>query len=144
MFMQKLLYSPMGKMFILQPDEKTSPAHPLLPTGCALYALDNTRFGYTPQVLRAFLNQPHPLQTLSAPTTYGSEGTILRDHDSSNYLKALNAVLRRNTKVVVRRVREQRADHLWPLLISPSPHSWSHEQSLQTNGFISKEIMTGV
>ncbi|KAI9109824.1 hypothetical protein K1719_018865 [Acacia pycnantha] len=136
----KLLYSPMGKMFILQPDEKTSPAHPLLPSGCALYALDNTRFGYTSQVLKAFLNEPHPLQTLSAPTAYGSEGTILRDHDSSNYLKALNALLRRHSKVVARRPT---VDHLWPLLTSPSPHSWSHEQSLQTHSF-SKEIMTGV
>ncbi|XP_054783047.1 phospholipase A1 PLIP1, chloroplastic isoform X2 [Prosopis cineraria] len=134
----KLLYSPLGKMFILQPDEKTSPAHPLLPSGCDLYALDDTRFGYSAKVLGAFLNQPHPLQTLSDPTAYGSEGTILRDHDSSNYLKALNAVLRRHTKV-----RRQRIDHLWPLLASPSPHSWSHEQSMHSHGLISKEIMTG-
>ncbi|XP_028794720.1 phospholipase A1 PLIP1, chloroplastic [Neltuma alba] len=139
----KLLYSPMGKMFILQPDEKTSPAHPLLPSGCALYALDDTIFGYS-KVLRAFLNQPHPLQTLSDPTAYGSEGTILRDHDSSTYLKALNAVLRQHTKVFVRRVRRQRIDHLWPLLNSPSPHSWSHEQSFQSHALVSKEIMTGV
>ncbi|KAF7826170.1 phospholipase A1 PLIP1, chloroplastic [Senna tora] len=94
----KLLYSPLGKMLILQPDEKTSPAHPLLPSGSALYALDSTRCGYSPSVLRAFLNRPHPLQTLSHPTAYGSEGTILRDHDSSNYLKALNGVLRQHTK----------------------------------------------
>ncbi|XP_014491504.1 uncharacterized protein LOC106754074 isoform X1 [Vigna radiata var. radiata] len=140
----KLLYSPLGKIFILQPDEKTSPPHPLLPRGSAFYALDNTKPGYSPSVLRTFLNQPHPIDTLSDPTAYGSEGTILRDHDSSNYLKAVNGVLREHSKILLRRVRSQRINQLWPLLTSPSPHSWSHEQNLERCSLMTKEIVTGV
>ena len=117
--MQKLLYSPLGKLFILQPDEKSSPAHPLLPPDSALYVLDKTQIGYSTSALRAFLNSPHPLETLGDPTAYGSEGTICRDHDSSNYLKAVNGVLRQRSKMLVRKVREQR-NLLWPLLTSPS------------------------
>lgn len=141
---QKLLYSPLGKIFILQPDEKTSPPHPLLPRGSAFYALDNTKCGYSPSVLRTFLNQPHPIDTLSDPTAYGSEGTILRDHDSSNYLKAINGVLRKHSKITVGRMRKQRINQLWPLLTSPSPHSWSHEQNLERCSLRTKEIVTGV
>ncbi|KAJ1395005.1 Fungal lipase-like domain [Sesbania bispinosa] len=138
----KLLYSPLGKIFILQPDEKTSPHHPLLPSGSAFYALDNTKCGYSPSVLRTFLNQPHPIETLSDPTAYGSEGTILRDHDSSNYLKAVNGILRQHSKALVRRVRKQRINELWPLLTSPSPHSWSHEKNLERCSLMTKEIVT--
>lgn len=141
--MQKLLYSPIGKLFILQPDEKSSPPHPLLPPGSALYVLDKTQCEYSASALRAFLNNPHPLETLSDPTAYGSEGTILRDHDSSNYLKAVNGVLRQRTKMVDRKERKQR-NLLWPLLTSPSPHSWNHESDLQNSRLATKEIMTGV
>lgn len=69
-----------------------SPPHPLLPLGSGFYALDNSRCEYSPMVLRTFLNQPHPIETLSNPTAYGSDGTILRDHDCNNYLKAVNGV----------------------------------------------------
>ncbi|KAH7519494.1 hypothetical protein FEM48_Zijuj08G0042300 [Ziziphus jujuba var. spinosa] len=138
----KLLYSPLGKLFILQPDDKSSPPHPLLPLGTALYALDRTKCGFSASVLRAFLNNPHPLETLSDPTAYGSEGTILRDHDSSNYLKAVNGVLRKHTKLV-RKVRKEN-NLVWPLLTSPSPHSWSHESNMETRRLRTKEIMTGV
>lgn len=58
----------MGTIFILQPDEKSSPAHPLLPPGNALYALKNTQSANVASALRAFLNTPHPLETLSDPT----------------------------------------------------------------------------
>ncbi|KAG6619057.1 hypothetical protein I3842_Q110400 [Carya illinoinensis] len=140
----KLLYSPLGKLFILQPDEKSSPPHPLLPPGSALYALDKNQCGYSTNALAAFLNSPHPLETLSDPTAYGSDGTILRDHDSSNYLKAVNGVLRQRTKILdVRRVREQK-NLLWPLLTSPSPHTWNHESDLNNSSLTTKEIMTGV
>lgn len=142
-FMQKLLYSPLGKLFILQPDEKSSPPHPLLPPGSALYVLDKAHSGYSANALRTFLNSPHPLETLSDPTAYSSNGTILRDHDSSNYLKAVNGVLRQRTKMVVRRVRERR-NLLWPLLASPSPHTWNHDSNLNNNSLVTKEIMTGV
>ncbi|XWS46203.1 hypothetical protein CRYUN_Cryun14cG0044600 [Craigia yunnanensis] len=139
----KLLYTPLGKLFILQPNEKLSPPHPLIPPGNALYALDKTHCGYSLQALKAFLNCPHPLDTLSDLTAYGSEGTILRDHDSSNYLKAVNGVLRQHKKMFVRRARIERS-LLWPLLVSPSPHSWSHDTTLESSMLSNKEIMTSV
>ncbi|XP_065860229.1 phospholipase A1 PLIP1, chloroplastic [Euphorbia lathyris] len=137
----KLLYSPLGKLFILQPDEKSSPPHPLLPPGCALYTLDKTHCGYTANALSAFLNCPHPLETLSDPTAYGSEGTILRDHDSSNYLEAVNSVLKQTSKAALHRVRDER-NLLWPLFASPSPHSWNHEINSESNSLVAKEVMT--
>ncbi|PSS24214.1 Protein zntA like [Actinidia chinensis var. chinensis] len=140
---KKLLYSPMGKIFILQPDEKSSPPHPLLPPGSALYALENTHCGFTQTALRTFLNSPHPLDTLSNPTAYGSEGTILRDHDSSNYLKAINAVIRQQTKTAKR--EKKQSSPLWPILTSQSPHLWSHEQhNLTDNRMVKQEVMTSV
>lgn len=143
--LQKLLYSPLGKLFILQPDERTSPPHPLLPPGSALYALDKTKCGFSPSAVTAFINRPHPLHMLSYPSAYGSQGTILRDHDSSNYLKAVNGVLRRQKKPkTVRRKETREGNQLWPLLISPSPHSWSHVSHFEGGTFISKEVMTGV
>lgn len=133
----KLLYSPMGKLFILQPDEKSSPPHPLLPPGNALYTIEKIQYGIHNNALRTFLNSPHPLETLSDPTAYGSEGTILRDHDSSNYLKAVNAILRKDAKPTSSKVSNQ-GNHLWPLLISPSPHTWNHEGSWQDSRLLVK------
>ncbi|KAI5423826.1 phospholipase A1 PLIP1, chloroplastic isoform X1 [Lathyrus oleraceus] len=127
----KLLYSPLGKILILQPDEKTSPPHPLLPSESAFYELDSTICGYSSRVVSTFLNQPHPIETLSDPTAYGSEGTILRDHDSSNYLKAVNGILRQYSKAVAGRIRKQRIDELWP-------HLWSHEK----NTLMRKDIIS--
>lgn len=116
----------MGKIFILQPDEMSSPPHPLLPSGSAIYSLDNTNASLTKRAVKAFLNSPHPLKTLSDPTAYGPEGTILRDHDSSNYLKAINEVIREHTRIdkVEKATRER--NQLWPLLTSRSPHAWSN------------------
>ncbi|KAI7732954.1 hypothetical protein M8C21_004240 [Ambrosia artemisiifolia] len=124
------LYTPLGKMFILQPDEKSSPHHPLLPPGSALYAMENTHRGLTKTAIRAFLNSPHPIETLQHPTAYGSDGTILRDHDSSNYLKAVNGIIRQHTKTFIRRPKQQR-NLLWPLLTSQSPHHWSQETKIK-------------
>ncbi|KAH8516933.1 hypothetical protein H0E87_005044 [Populus deltoides] len=138
----KFLYSPLGKLFILQPDEKSSPPHPLLPPGSALYAFNKTQYGFSASAIKAFLNCPHPLETLSDPKAYGSEGTILRDHDSSNYLNAVNKVIRQNLKMV-RKVQEQR-NQLWPLLASPSPHSWNHENTLEKSVLGTKKVMTSV
>lgn len=138
---QKLLYAPLGKIFILQPDEKMSPQHPLLPAGSGLYALENRNRAITAASLRAFLNSPHPVETLSDPTAYGSEGAILRDHDSSNYLKAVNGVIRQQTRQLVKRARKQR-NLLWPLLTSQSPHAWSRGQNLE-DMLVTKDIMTG-
>ncbi|KAF6173018.1 hypothetical protein GIB67_006394 [Kingdonia uniflora] len=146
----KMLYSPLGQLYILQPDEKSSPPHPLLPRGSALYALDKTqsrRHVGMLSALKTFLNSPHPLETLSDPTAYGSEGTILRDHDSSNYLKALNGVLRQQSKVMVDRSGRNSLLHLWPLLMNSRlrPHPWSHQQDLDNTGLmLPKKVVTGV
>ncbi|KAJ8444721.1 hypothetical protein Cgig2_030395 [Carnegiea gigantea] len=140
--MQKMLYSPLGKIFILQPAKRLSPSHPWLPPGCALYSLDNAQPANAAMALKAFLNTPHPLQTLSDPTAYGSEGTILRDHDSSNYAKALNGVMGQYTKMALREVRKER--HLiWPLIASTSQRTWINEGNLE-NSTARKEIMTSV
>ncbi|XP_076920273.1 phospholipase A1 PLIP1, chloroplastic-like [Bidens hawaiensis] len=127
-----LLYTPMGKMFIIQPDEKSSPHHPLLPPGSALYTMENTTRGSTKNALRAFLNSPHPIETLQHPAAYGSDGTILKDHDSSNYLKAVNEIIRQHTKTFIKKPKEQR-NLLWPLLTSQSPHHWSQETNHEEN-----------
>ncbi|XP_010559192.1 PREDICTED: uncharacterized protein LOC104827671 [Tarenaya hassleriana] len=101
---QKLLYSPMGELLILQPDEKLSPPHPLLPPGSGLYVLSSTYTdtGEAEKELRAakrmFLNSPHPLEILSDRSAYGSEGIIKRDHDMSSYLKALKHMIRQELK----------------------------------------------
>ncbi|PIN26524.1 hypothetical protein CDL12_00727 [Handroanthus impetiginosus] len=124
----RLLYSPMGKLFILQPNENLSPSHPLLPPGSGLYALDSAKSFLNKNAIRAFLNSPHPIQTLSDPTAYGSDGTIIRDHDSSNYLKAINEVIRQDKRVIVRKTRKQK-NQMWPLLSSRSPHAWSQNMS---------------
>ncbi|KAI3967065.1 hypothetical protein MKW92_032878 [Papaver armeniacum] len=140
----KMLYTPLGQLFVLQPDEKLSPSHPLLPPGGALYALDKTQCGShlgIKSALKAFLNSPHPLETLSDPTAYGSEGTILRDHDSSNYLKAMNGVLRQRTKLVVRKSRKEGLHQLWPLLTTSQ--SWRDGQHLENRNLVSKEVITG-
>lgn len=140
--LQKLLYTPLGKLFIVQPDEKSSPLHPLLPPRRGLYALDNDRPGVPGNAIRAFLNEPHPLVTLSDPTAYGSEGTILRDHDSSNYLKAVNEILRQHTRTS-RTTRKQR-NQMWPLLTSPSPHLWSYESNFGISSSFPSKVLTGV
>ncbi|XP_074366693.1 phospholipase A1 PLIP1, chloroplastic [Apium graveolens] len=123
----KLLYTPMGKVFILQPDETSSPPHPLLPPGIALHALEDPQSGSSKNGLMTFLNSPHPLEMLRNPTAYGSDGTILRDHDSSNYLKAVNGVIRKHT--AVHRTNTRQGNILWPILTSQSPHAWGHFRS---------------
>ncbi|CAO2176696.1 unnamed protein product [Urochloa humidicola] len=93
----RALYTPMGATYILQPDSGASPRHPLLPEGAALFRFDPD--GAAPRAtvasaLRAFLNSPHPLETLSDLSAYGAGGAILRDHESSNYFRALSALAR--------------------------------------------------
>ncbi|CAN8254001.1 unnamed protein product [Cochlearia groenlandica] len=136
----KLLYSPMGKVFILQPSESVSPTHPWLPPGNALFVLDKSNESYSPAALRGFLNRPHPLETLSQRAAYGSEGSVLRDHDSKNYVKAVNGVIRQHTKLIVRRVRRERRDSVWPVLTSAERNSLINDRSLTKT----EEIMTRV
>ena len=93
----KALYTPMGATYILQPDSGVSPRHPFLPEGAALFRLDSddaARRALVASALRAFLNSPHPLETLSDLSAYGAGGAILRDHESCNYFRALSALAR--------------------------------------------------
>jgi len=127
---QRLLYAPVGQLLILQPDDRVSPTHYLLPTGCALYVLGHfmsTEIASEPSravQLRAaqieFLNSPHPLETLSDLGAYGLKGSICRDHDSRNYLKTITAVLRHELKRLRRLERAQRRQICWPLVITES------------------------
>ncbi|RWW59621.1 hypothetical protein BHE74_00033433 [Ensete ventricosum] len=155
---QKVLYSPLGQTYILQPDDKSSPFHPLLPPEAALYALDgqsdvggsSPRGGTTASALRVFINSPHPLETLSDPRAYGSEGTILRDHDCSNYVKAINGLLRQHTKSARRRSRKQRRNLWWPRLSVPAngalpAHSCAvhHNPLLEKPALLTDKVTTG-
>ncbi len=121
-YVQRLIYGPLGEMVILQPEEDEAPGHSLLPPGSGLYFLrhpiscsqlhpaaaaarttaeynktshqERVEYACKARQLwyaeRAFLNVPHPLDMLTDRNAYGSEGTISRDHDCRNYLRALN------------------------------------------------------
>jgi hypothetical protein len=113
---QKLMYAAMGKMLILQPDSQQAPVHPFLPPGGALYEVRHPEHDVYGASLtdphgvtmaasneirsaeRSFLNTPHPLEILSDPGSYGPEGTISRDHDSRQYLRAVNTALKEEFK----------------------------------------------
>lgn len=120
----------MGVMMVLQPDQEQAPYHPLLPSGGALYQIRHPRI--KPQeakerrrekltevrsAQRALLNAPHPLEILSDPRAYGNDGTISRDHDPRNYTKALNAILRQESRQQRRRLRAERRVQDWAPLV---------------------------
>ncbi|KAF3570727.1 hypothetical protein F2Q69_00058089 [Brassica cretica] len=123
---QSMLYSPMGELLILQPDESFSPGHDLLPIGNGLYLLTGGGFesldDEEEQRLRAaqtvFLNTPHPLDILSDRSAYGSSGTIQRDHDMNSYLKAVRSVIRKEVSQIRRLKREHRRSLWWPILVA--------------------------
>ncbi|WOL03172.1 hypothetical protein Cni_G11892 [Canna indica] len=152
---QKVLYSPLGKTYILQPDEQSSPFHPLLPPGAALYVLDGKSMGGNPSkaaiagALRTFINSPHPLETLSDRRAYGSEGTILRDHDSSNYARAMAGLVRQHTNSLRRRSRKHRLELWWPLLTTPAaipplPSCRNHQNPvLRKPALVTNEVGSG-
>ncbi|XP_015572432.1 phospholipase A1 PLIP2, chloroplastic isoform X2 [Ricinus communis] len=119
---QKLLYAPMGDFIILQPDEKFSPHHHLLPSGSGLYFLSCplSDANDAEKLLRAaqsvFLNSPHPLEILSDRSAYGSEGTIQRDHDMNSYLKSVRSVIRQELNRIRKSKRENRRKFWWSIL----------------------------
>ncbi|CAH8283606.1 unnamed protein product [Eruca vesicaria subsp. sativa] len=124
---QSMLYSPMGELLILQPDESFSPGHHLLPPGNGLYLLTGGDFesldDEEEQRLRlaaqtGFLNTPHPLDILSDRSAYGSSGTIQRDHDMNSYLKAVRSVIRKEVSQI-RRLKREHPRSLWrPILVA--------------------------
>ncbi|OVA16818.1 Lipase [Macleaya cordata] len=118
---QKLLYAPMGEILILQPEEKFSPHHELLPSGSGLYLLSRPSESEDPEKqLRAaqavFFNSPHPLEILSDRSAYGSDGTIYRDHDMYSYLRAVVGVIRLEMNRIRKVKREHRREVWWPLV----------------------------
>ncbi|KAI5081789.1 hypothetical protein GOP47_0001532 [Adiantum capillus-veneris] len=99
---QHVLYTPVGQMMILQPENAQSPRHPLLPSKACLYLINNPPHEEQEQeeamralreAQRAFFNMPHPLDVLRDLGAYGFEGAISRDHDPRSYKQALNTVL---------------------------------------------------
>ncbi|KZV44156.1 hypothetical protein F511_26435 [Dorcoceras hygrometricum] len=119
---QKLLYAPTGELLILQPDDKFSPNHDLLPSGSGLYVLSSllaSDFSKAEKRVRAaqavFLNSPHPLDILSDRSAYGSQGTIQRDHDMGSYFTALRHVIRKDLNRIRKAKREHRRKVRWPL-----------------------------
>ncbi|KAG2320292.1 hypothetical protein Bca4012_053357 [Brassica carinata] len=119
---QSMLYSPMGELLILQPDESFSPGLDLLPPGNGLYLLTELSLDDDEEEQRAaqtvFLNTPHPLDILSDRSAYGSSGTIQRDHDMNSYLKAVRSVIRKEVSQIRRLKREHRRSLWWPILVS--------------------------
>jgi len=142
---QRQMYVPMGEMLILQPDAQQAPGHPLLPSGSGLYAVRQPRrldsqfnpfqVGSLPQraadqvklAERAFLNKPHPLEIMSNPSSYGSEGSISRDHDPRSYAKAVNHVLRQ--EIQQRRQAKKEFDKL-NTFVPLFPASWDMQSRL--------------
>ncbi|KAH7516987.1 hypothetical protein FEM48_Zijuj09G0014300 [Ziziphus jujuba var. spinosa] len=122
---QKLLYAPMGELLILQPDEKFSPNHHLLPSGIGLYllkcpisdAIDAEKMLRDAKMV--FLNSPHPLEILRDRSAYGSEGSIQRDHDMNSYLISVRGVIRQELNHIRKAKREHRRKVWWSLV---SPH----------------------
>ncbi|KAL6500268.1 hypothetical protein OROHE_025634 [Orobanche hederae] len=121
---QKLLYAPMGELLILQPDNKFSPSHDLLPSGSGLYLLtcqgsDITEAEKQIQAAQAvFLNSPHPLEILSDRGAYGSGGSIQRDHDMDSYLKSIRNVIRHEL-IRIRKARRERRRKIWWPSVGP-------------------------
>ncbi|CAN7036590.1 unnamed protein product [Brassica rapa subsp. trilocularis] len=140
---QSMLYSPMGELLILQPDESFSPGHDLLPPGNGLYLLTTGGFESLDeeeeeQRLRAaqtvFLNTPHPLDILSDRSAYGSSGTIQRDHDMNSYLKAVRSVIRKEVSQIRKLKREHRRSLWWPILVATESGRTSGTAIGQING----------
>nr|GLL42546.1 uncharacterized protein LOC109159869 isoform X3 [Ipomoea trifida] len=112
----------MGDLLILQPPNKFSPSHHLLPPGPGLYLLslpatDDDAEKQIVAAKTAFLNSPHPLEILSDRSAYGSGGTIQRDHDMQSYLKSVRTIIYEEIRKSKREQRLRRS--WWPLIVIP-------------------------
>lgn len=146
-----MLYSPMGELLILQPDETFSPGHELLPPGNGLYLLtgdfespENEDSEEKQRLIAAqtvFLNTPHPLDILSDRSAYGSNGTIQRDHDMNSYLKSVRSVIRKEVNQIRRAKREHRRSLWWPILVARESGSSGIATS---NGQINSQDFSGM
>lgn len=133
---QKLLYASVGKLLILQPEEKFSPYHDLMPADSGLYLLghpvsDSDDLIKQIHAAKAiFLNSPHPIEILRDPSAYGSDGAITQNHDMNSYLRSMCSVLSQELKHIRKVKREQRRKVWWPLVAPQGlPNSVIMDQS---------------
>ncbi|KAJ7267046.1 hypothetical protein O6H91_Y401500 [Diphasiastrum complanatum] len=131
---QKLLYAPMGDLYILQPEEGVATPHPFLPEGSGMYLMrhpiqnqgivshsnSSIEAMELQAALRAFLNSPHPLEILRDPGSYGSNGSISRNHDPRSYAKALDVVLLQELERQMHTRCKRNRQFLWPLFTTLS------------------------
>ncbi|GJN37826.1 hypothetical protein PR202_gb26818 [Eleusine coracana subsp. coracana] len=111
----KLLYAPMGEVLILQPDQRFSPHHHLLPPDSGMYHLGEAgaSLSQVRSAVSAFFNSPHPLEILKDGGAYGPRGAVYRDHDVNSYLRSVRGVARKEA----RRARDAERDRWrWRLL----------------------------
>lgn len=111
---QKLLYAPMGEVFILQPDKRLSPHHHLLPPDSGIFHLGDSSgisLRQLQSAISTFFNSPHPLEILKDGSAYGPKGSVYRDHDVNSYLRSVRAVVCKE----VRRLREAKHERWWLL-----------------------------
>nr|CAB3472677.1 unnamed protein product [Digitaria exilis] len=120
---QKLLYAPMGEVLILQPDERLSPHHHLLPPDSGIYRLGggaspsdaDTSLAQLRSALSAFFNSPHPLEILKDGAAYGPRGSVYRDHDVNSYLRSVRGVARKEARRALEAERDRwRLLFWWP------------------------------
>lgn len=114
---RSLLYSFLGDVVVLQPDEKKNfvkegeSYHPQLPEGAGLFKITEGTKGLveSPQWKRvgpvgdcvksckeavlSLMDNPHPLEILADAGAYGEFGTISRYHNPMHYKNALGSVL---------------------------------------------------
>lgn len=128
------MYSPMGSMLVLQPTKEKSPYHSLLPHRASLWEVRHPQQNNADLpdqrdrcqaevrvVQRAILNNPHPLEILRDPGSYGPDGSISRDHDPRNYYLAVKALVEAETRKVRKIQRHRRRKTWWPpVLADPS------------------------
>lgn len=121
----KMLYHFLGQVEVLQPRPDADfmlpgEEHDMLPSAPNLYRLrEPPPCGFSPNdyeltgqlcveddlmndsnatlsdAVWLFMNNPHPLSTLSAPEAYGGQGSISRFHNPESYIKALSGLLAR-------------------------------------------------
>jgi hypothetical protein len=111
-FLQKLLYAPMGDVIILQPDQRFSPHHHMLPPDSGIYHLreSGASLAQVRSAVSAFFNSPHPLEILKDGGAYGPRGAVHRDHDVNSYLRSVRGVARKEAR------RDAERERWWVLL----------------------------
>ncbi|XP_077239940.1 phospholipase A1 PLIP2, chloroplastic-like [Tasmannia lanceolata] len=145
---QNILYAPMGELLILQPDEKFSPHHDLLPSGSGLYLMcdpvpnsdDSARQLRAAQAV--FLNSPHPLEILSDRSAYGSNGAVYRDHNMNSYLSSVRNVIRQELNRIRKAKREHRRRAWWSLMDPQGLHAGVIMSRRSESGIVGQRVLS--